>query len=113
MPFTQSPIVEWPAKLNHLLDGVQIAAGQESKYFCRIDADVDRETLLLLNELEVHARHRQVRLRLAGSTTCLVGEMNALIGLGAASDPSRHIGKVRISFHDIQGDDCTDASPRA
>jgi hypothetical protein len=35
-----------------------------------------------------------------------VGEMNPLIGLGTASDPIRHIGKVRISFHDLQDDNC-------
>jgi hypothetical protein len=39
---------------------------------------------------------------------CLVGEMNPLVGLGAAADPTRHIGKVRISFHDVQDDSCID-----
>src|SRR4051794_10555369 len=112
MPLSQNPIVEWPTELHPLLEGAQIAVGQESKRYCRIDVDVDRETLLLLNEFEARVRHRQVRLRLAGSTECAVGEMNALIGLGGASDPARHVGRVRISFHDIQDDNCVDPPPR-
>jgi hypothetical protein len=27
-----------------------------------------------------------------------------LVGLGAADDPTQHIGKVSISFHDVQDD---------
>jgi hypothetical protein len=54
-----------------------------------------------------------VRLRLADSAEeCLVGEMNPLVGLGAAADPSQHIGKVRISFHDVQDDSCIDPVPQ-
>jgi hypothetical protein len=54
-----------------------------------------------------------VRLRLADSAEeCLVGEMNPLVGLGAAADPIQHIGKVRISFHDIQEDSCIDPTPQ-
>ena len=113
MPLSQNPIVNWPTELHHLLEHAQITVGRDSKRFCRIDVDVDRETLLLLNEFEARVRQRQVRLRLAGSAECAVGEMNVLIGLGAASDPARHVGKVRISFHDIRDDDCVDAPPRA
>jgi hypothetical protein len=108
MPLTQNPIVDWPPALNHLLETAQIASGQESKRYCRIDVDVDRETLFLLNEFEGHVRHRKVRLRPVGSFRSVVGEMNPLIGLGAAFDPARHIGKVRISFHDLQDEDHAD-----
>jgi hypothetical protein len=106
MPLTQNPIVDWPPALNHLLEGAQIALGRE--HHCRIDVDVDRDTLLLLNEFEGHVRHRKVQLRPAGGARSVVGEMNPLIGLGAASDPARHIGKVRISFHDLQDEDHAD-----
>jgi hypothetical protein len=41
-----------------------------------------------------------------------VGEMNPLVGLGAADDPTQHIGKVRISFHDVQDDSCIDPEPQ-
>ena len=53
-------------------------------------------------------RHRQVRLRLADDAAYLVGEMNVLVGLGAAADTTRHVGRIRISFHDIQDDSCVD-----
>jgi hypothetical protein len=108
VPLTQSPIVEWPPELRYLLEGVQVAVGQEGKRYCRVDVDVDSETLLHIHEFESRVRHRQVRLRPQGDTECVVGEMNPLIGLGAPDDPTRHIGKVRISFHDLQGDDCID-----
>jgi len=101
MPFSQG-IIEWPAELKHLLDGAQIAPGHDGKRFCRIDVDVDSRTLLLLHEFEAHVRHRQVRLSLPDRATSVVGEMNPVLGLGGADDPTRHIGKVRISFHDLQ-----------
>jgi hypothetical protein len=67
----------------------------------------------LLNDFEARVRHRQVRLRLADNAEkCLLGEMNPLVGLGAAADPSQHIGKVRISFHDVQDDSCIDPEPQ-
>jgi hypothetical protein len=111
MPLSQNPIVEWPTELQHLLHGIQIATGVNGERYGRIDIDVDPEILLLLNEFEARVRHRQVRLRRADSAVCLVGEMNVLVGLGAADDPTRHIGKVRISFHDIQDDSCVDPPP--
>jgi len=108
MPLTQQNvvIVEWPANLHHLVEGAQIATGSNGHRYCRIDVDVDPETLLLLNLFAGHVRQHKVRLRPADSAECIVGEMNPLIGLGAASDPIRHIGKVRISFHDLQDNNC-------
>ena len=102
MPLSQNPIVEWPTELQPLLQDMQIVTGPGSQRYGRIDIDVDRETLFLLNEFEARVRHRQVRIRPADSAECLVGEMNVLVGLGAAADPARHVGKVRISFHDLQ-----------
>jgi hypothetical protein len=113
MPLGQSPIVEWPAEFHHLLQGMQIATAANGQRYGRIDTDVDRETLFLLNDFEARVRHRQVRLRLADrAEECLVGEMNPLVGLGAAADPTQHIGKVRISFHDVQNDSCIDPPPQ-
>ena len=111
MPMSQNPIVEWPEDLYDLLEGMQVMTEGDKRY-CRIDADVDATTLFRLNDFEARARHRQVRIRLAGGIKCLVGDMNGLVGLGAGSDPTRHIGKVRISFHDIQDDNCVDAGPQ-
>jgi hypothetical protein len=92
---------------------MQIATGTDGQRYGRIDIDVDRETLFLINDFEARARHRQVRLRLADNAEeCLVGEMNPLVGLGAADDPTQHIGKVRISFHDVQEDSCIDPAPQ-
>ena len=105
MPFSQS-IVEWPANLEQLVAGMPIATGADGKRYGRIDVNVDAETLLLLNEFEARARHRQVRLRPAGASDCVIGEMNTLVGLGASSDPERRGSHVRISFHDLKGDDC-------
>jgi len=105
MPFSQS-IVEWPASLEYLVAGIRIATGADGKRYGRIDVDVDAETLLLLNEFEARARHRHVRLRPAGVSDCVIGEMNTLVGLGASSDPDRRGSRVRISFHDLKGDDC-------
>jgi hypothetical protein len=113
MPLTQNPIVEWPAELHHLLQGMQIATGADGNRYGRIDIDVDRETLFLINDFEARVRHRQVRLRLADNAEeCRVGEMNPLVGLGAADDPTQHIGKVRVSFHDVQVDSCIDPAPQ-
>ena len=114
MPLSQNPIVEWPKELYHLLQGIRIATGADGKRYGRIDIDVDREALFLLNDFEARVRHRQVRLRLAERVEeCLVGEMNPLVGLGAAADPTQHIGKVRISFFDVQDDGCIDPAPQA
>ena len=111
MPLSQNPIVEWPADLYPLLQDLQITPHAEGWRCGRADIDVDAETLFLLNDFEARVRHRRVRLRLATDTECLVGEMNVLVGLGEAFDPARHIGKVRISFHDIQDDSCVDPIP--
>lgn len=100
MPFSQS-IIEWPAELRHLLDGARIAPGHDGKSFCRVDVDVDSKTLLLLHEFESHVRHRPVRISLPDKAECVIGEMNPVLGLGGADDPSVHVGKVRISFHDL------------
>jgi hypothetical protein len=91
---------------------VPLAPGSDGKPCSRIDVDIDGPTLLLLNEFEVRARHRHVRLRPSGRTDCLVGEMNTVIGLGPPRDPTRHVGRVRISFHDLQGDDCVDPAAK-
>ena len=112
MPLSQNPIVEWPAAFQHLLQSMQIAIGADGTRYGRIDIDVDRETLFLINEFEARVRHRQVRLRRADRAECLVGEMNPLVGLGAAADPTQHIGKVRISFHDVHDDSCIDPAPQ-
>src|SRR5215213_10690321 len=101
MPLSQNPIVEWPAELHHLLQGMQIATGADGSRYGRIDIDIDPETLFLLNDFEARVRHRQVRIRSADSARCLIGEMNALVGLGAAAQPAKHATSVRISFHDL------------
>ena len=102
MPLSQNPIVDWPTEFQPLLQDMQIGTGPGGQRYGRVDIDVDRETLFLLNEFEARVRHRQVRISLADSAGSLVGEMNGLVGLGAATDPARHVGKVRISFHDLQ-----------
>ncbi len=100
--------VGWPEKLNHLVEDVSIIPGHDGKGCCRLDVDVDADTLFRLNEFEARARHRQVQIRLPGSSGCIRGEMNTIIGLGSPSDPRRHIGKVRVSFHDVVQDRCAD-----
>jgi hypothetical protein len=112
LPLSQNPIVEWPAEFHYLLQGIQIAIGADDKRYGRLDMDIDRETLFLINDFEARVRHRQVRLRRADSAEWIVGEMNPLVGLGAADDPTQHIGKVRISFHDVQDDSCIDPALR-
>ncbi len=113
MPLSQNPTVEWPTELRHLLEGLRFATHPDGRRSCWVDMDVDAQTLLLLNDFEARVRHRQVRLRLATNAECQVGEMNVLVGLGATSDPTRHICKIRISFHDLQDDPCVDARPPA
>jgi hypothetical protein len=108
MPLDQTPVVDWPAELASLLEEAQIAFDDDGKQVCRIDVDVDAATLRAIHEFEAHLRRRQVQLRLAGSDECIRGEMNPSLGLGAPSDRIRHIAKVRVSFHDIQGGECVD-----
>jgi hypothetical protein len=103
-----SPLpVEWPPALNPLIQGIAVVSEDKTKRCCSIDVDVDAQTLLLLNLFEAHARHRQVQIPLAGGAGCLRGEMNTLVGLGSASDPTK-ISKVRISFYNLKTDDCSD-----
>jgi hypothetical protein len=111
MPLTQNPIVEWPKELQYLLSGIEVATGGDGKRYGRIDIDIDPETLFHLNDFEARVRHRQVRLRSANSAECLVGEMNVLVGLGAAADPGHCVSRIRISFHDLLDDDCIDRHP--
>ena len=113
MPLSQNPIVEWPTECRHLLQGLQITTGPDGTRYGHLDLDVDSDTLFVLNDFEARVRHRQVRLRLADDAACLVGEMNVLVGLGAAADATRHIGRIRISFHDIQDDGCVDPVSQA
>lgn len=112
MPLSQNPIVEWPPEFQHLLEDMHFATSGDGTRCGRTDIDVDQEVLFLLNVFEARVRHRHVRLRPAGPAECLVGEMNVLVGLGAAADPTRHLSRVRISFHDIQDDSCEDPAPQ-
>src|SRR3712207_4530644 len=101
------PAVDWPVRLKHLVDDLQIISGREGKGCCRIDVDVDTDTLRLLNEFEAHARHRQVQIPLSDGSGCIRVEMNTLIGLGKASDPTK-ASRVRISFHDVSTGTCSE-----
>jgi hypothetical protein len=110
MPLRQAPVVEWPAALAPLLREAKIISGSDGRRVCRIDVDVDVETLLSIHEFEAHLRRRPVQLRLAGSADCVTGEMNPSISVGAPSDRARHIAKVRLSFHDLQVGECVDVT---
>jgi hypothetical protein len=110
MPLRQTLVIDWPAKLDHLLDGTQIATDSQGGRCCRVDADVDAEALLAIHEFEAHARRRRVQLRLAPRAECITGEMNPCFSLGAAPDQTRHIARVRISFHNLQNGECIDAA---
>ena len=101
------PPVEWPKTLTPLIQDIAVAPGPDGKGCCRIDVDVDAETLRLLNEFEAHARHRQVQIPLSDGSSCIRGEMNTLIGLGKASDPTK-ASRVRISFHDVSTGTCSE-----
>lgn len=110
MPLHQTSVVDWPAELDPLLEEAQIASADDGTQVCRIDVDVDAATLRAIHEFEAHLRRRQVQLRLAGSNECMRGEMSPSFGLGAPSDRNRHIAKVRVSFHDLQGGECVDGA---
>ena len=108
MPLTQNPVVEWPKELHHLLAGIQVETDGNGRRCGYIDIDIHHETIFLLNDFEARVRHRQVRLRPAGKTGCLVGEMNVLVGLGAAAGPDSYTSRIRISFHDLLDDNSVD-----
>ena len=110
MPLHKTPVVEWPTELASLLEKAHIASGGDGKRVCRIDVDVDATTLRAIHEFEAHLRRRKVQLRLAGSNECMRGEMNPSVGLGAPSDRTGHIAKVRVSFHDLQDGECVDVA---
>lgn len=110
MPLRHAPVVEWPAALALLLQEAQITFGSDGKRVCRIDVDVDAQTLLALHEFEAHLRRRPVQLRLAGGAECMTAEMNPTFSLGAPSDRSRHMAKMRLSFYDLQDGECVDAA---
>ena len=94
------PPVAWSTTLTPLIQDMAVTPGSDGKGCCRIDVDVGAETLRLLNEFEARARHRQVQIPLADGSGCVRGEMNTLVGLGRASDPSK-VSKVMISFHNV------------
>ncbi len=100
--------VEWPPKLQPLVAAMPLLEGQNGRFWSRIDVDVDAETLFILNELEARARHRKVEIPLPDGSGCLTGEMNTVIGLGGPAEPSGHVARVRISFHDVEKGGCAD-----
>ncbi len=100
--------VEWPRELQHLVEDLTIAKGQDGSDCSRIDVDVDAITLFSLNELEARARHRKVQIRVPDGSSCFTGEMNTIIGLGSPADPTHHVSRVRISFHDVTDATCSD-----
>jgi hypothetical protein len=110
MPLRHAPVVEWPATLAPLLLEAQFASNSDGKRVCRIDVDVDAQTLLALHEFESHLRRRPVQLRLAESAECIIGEMNPTFSLGTPTDRSRHIAKMRLSFYDLQDGECVDGA---
>lgn len=110
MPFGQISVVEWPPALTALLQEVEITSGSDGKLVCHIDVDVDAETLRAIHEFEAHLRRRSVQLRLAEGAECLTGEMNPSFSIGAPTDRSRNIAKVRLSFHDLQNGECFDVA---
>jgi hypothetical protein len=75
MPLRHVPVVEWPAALAPLLQEAQITSSSDGKRVCRIDVDVDAQTLLTLHEFEAHLRRRLVQLRLPADAECMTGEM--------------------------------------
>ncbi len=110
MPLRHAPVIEWPGALAPLLQEAQITSTSEGKRVCRIDVDVDARTLLALHEFESHLRRRAVQLRFPESAECITGEMNPTFSLGAPSDRSRHMAKMRLSFYDLQDGECVDAA---
>ena len=100
--------VEWPERLRAFVQDLEVMPGQDGKGCCRIDVDVDADSLFLLNDLEARARHRKVQIPLGDGLGCLRGEMNTIIGLGSPAHPAGHIGRVRISFHNVSTEDCSD-----
>jgi len=110
MRLRHAPVVEWPAALAPLLQEAQITSSSDGKRVCRIDVDVDAQTLLALHEFESHLRRRPVQLRLAGGADCMTGEMDTSFSLGAPSDRSRHMVKMRLTFYNLQDGECVDAA---
>jgi hypothetical protein len=110
MPLRHAPVVGWPTALASLLQGAQIASGSDGKRVCRIDVDVDAQTLLTLHEFESHLRRRLVQLSFPESAECMKGEMDSTFSLGAPADRCRHIAKVRLSFYDLQDGECVDVA---
>ena len=98
------PSVDWPVRLKHFVIKLQIISDHTDKKCCRMDIEVDAETLRLLNEFETHARHRQVQIPLADGAGCIRGEK--------ASDPAKS-SRVRISLHDVSTGECSDEPIRS
>jgi hypothetical protein len=86
--------IDWPENLTSLVQNITVTPVANGKGCCRLDVDVDAETLTHLNHFEAHARHRQVRIWMPDREGCLRGEMNTIIGLGSPSDCSRFVAKA-------------------
>ncbi|MBL0403704.1 hypothetical protein JKG68_06990 [Microvirga aerilata] len=109
MPLRPPP-VDLPPVLTPLLQEAQFAFDSNGKRVCRIDVDVDAGTLLAIHEFEAHLRRRPVQLKLPASAECMTGEMASTFSLGAPSDRSRCIAKVRLSFYNLQDGECVDGA---
>ncbi len=89
----------WPRQFEHLLEGVS-ACPRVAGCWC-VDVVLSETEIKELNLFEGSARHRQVCFRLPGEQELVTGQMNPPLGLGAPTDPSRGVARVRISFHGV------------
>ena len=89
----------WPAAMEQLLSQLQPNPDQADTYAAEVDLTGDQVKELAL--FEVASRNGRVCLRVPGKSQVLIGCMNPLVGLGAASSPGC-AARIRISFHDVR-----------
>jgi hypothetical protein len=85
--------------MKQLLSQLQPNPDQPDTYAAEVDLTEEQVKELAL--FEVASRNGRVCLSVPGSSLVLVGCMNPLVGLGAASTPES-AARIRISFHDVR-----------
>ena len=89
----------WPAAMEQLLSRLRPDPDRSDIYAAEVDLTAGQVKELAL--FEVASRNGRVCFSVPGRSLVLIGCMNPLVSIGAASTPEC-AARIRISFHDVR-----------
>jgi hypothetical protein len=89
----------WPAAMEQLLSRLRPDPDRSDIYAAEVDLTGEQVKALAL--FEVASRNGRVCFSVPGRSQVLIGCMNPLVSIGAASTPEC-AARIRISFHDVR-----------